>query len=137
MDEQQKDLLRLAGDTARALCTPCRATWWRWRTGKTRVPLAVLNLLRILTQGELPQGGPAWTGWRFVRGALVDPAGVEHTPATITAWWWTAQKLQLRRAEENELAQRLPANVVQLEHARPAHRLTAALGRRLEEVSTL
>lgn len=135
MEDKEKDLLRFAIEDVARLCTPCRATWWRWRTGKSRVPLAVLTLLRILIQGELPQGGKPWAGWRFnlKRACLVDPSGVEHTPETILAWWWTAQKLQMRRAEENDFAQALPANVVLLESARRAHRLTAALHRRLAD----
>ena len=134
MTEEEKDLLRFAGDAWR-LCTPSRATWWRWRQGKSRVPLAVIALLRLLVTGELPQGGPAWAGWRFnlKRGSLTDPAGVEHTPETILAWWWTAQRLQMQRAEENEFARDLPANVVLLDLARPAHRLTAELNRRIAD----
>lgn len=135
MDEQQKDLLRFAPVSTQRLCTPSRATWWRWSTGKTRVPVAVLVLLRLLVAGELPQGGKPWAGWRFnlKRGCLTDPQGVEHTPETILAWWWTARRLQERRREENEILRDPPANVVLLDSARPAHRITRELNRRLAD----
>lgn len=126
------DLLHLATPSIRALCTDCRSTWWRWRRDRASVPLAVRNLLRIVVGGDLPHFGPAWEGWRFnvKRGALVDPAGYEHTPGTIRAWWWLAQHLQSLRARENQLIQ---TNVVAFPGARTAHALTEELYRRLEK----
>ena len=131
MDEQEKEWLRFAPPEAQRLCTPCRSTWWRWRAGKTRAPVAVLNLLRLLVGGELPHAGPAWSGWKFKNGQLYDPAGTGHTPTTILSWWWTAQRLQAQRADENRFTQAMPANVVILDLARPAHRITAELNRRI------
>lgn len=128
------DLLHRATPAARALCTDCRSTWWRWCHARAPMPVAVRSLLRIVVGGDLSHFGPTWRGWSFnvKRGALVDPAGYEHTPGTIRAWWWLAQELQGLRGRENQRAQILPPNVVMLPIARPAHALTAELYRRLE-----
>lgn len=129
------DLLHRATPAARALCTDCRSTWWRWCRDRVSAPPAVRNLLRIVVGGDLSHFGPAWEGWLFnvKRGALVDPAGYEHTPATIRAWFWLAQQLQALRARENQLMQILPPNVAVLPGARSAHALTDELYRRLEQ----
>lgn len=95
------DLLLFATPETIALCTDCRQTWWRWRTGRAKPPRAVFNLLRIVSHGELPHGGDAWNGWRFLRGRLIDPSGHEHTTGSISAWWWLAQELQALRHAEN------------------------------------
>lgn len=126
------DLFTFATPEAIALCTSSRETWWRWKTGRVRAPRAVLNLLRIVVHGELPQGGSDWEGWRFIQGSLFDPAGYAHTPATIGAWFWTAQELQELRRRENMAARELPAGVVQLPSSRRAHAITDELGKRLE-----
>lgn len=83
MTEEEKDLLRFAPPEARTLCGVDRRTWERWRRGRHRIPRAVLELLRILTLGELPQGGDAWTGWRFWRGELYAPNGWHFTPGEL------------------------------------------------------
>lgn len=79
--------------------------------------------------------GDDWQGWIFsgARGALVDPAGYEHTPGTIRGWWWLSQALRDLRRRENQQAKNLPPNVVVLPGARPAHALTDELYRRLEQ----
>lgn len=75
----------------------------------------------------------AWRDWTFnARGALVDPAGYEHTPGTIRGWWWLSQALRDLRRRENQQTQTLPPNVAVLPGARPAHALTDELYRRLE-----
>lgn len=129
------DLLHLATPAARALCTDCRSTWWRWCRDRAPVPLAVRNLLRIVVGGDLRHFGHDWRDWLFnvKRGALVDPSGYEHTPGTIRAWWWLAQHLQALRARENQLIQILPPNVAVFPGARPAHALADELYRRLEK----
>lgn len=133
---EEYDLLRLARPEDRALVGVNRATWSRWLRGRSRVPLAVLNLFRIVVAGELPQGGDAWAGWRMVGGRLIDPAGIEHTPGTIQAWHWTRQELQGLRAKENtETPDDLPSNVIPLPTHRRAHQLTAELYRRLDSVT--
>ena len=124
------DQLRLAGPEARALCGVNRATWSRWLRGQTRIPLAVVTLLRILTGGELPQGGKEWAGWRFHEGKLYDPAGQWHTPASIQGWHWTKQELQGLRASENA-STAAGGNVVRFPGRRSAHTITAELYRRL------
>lgn len=80
------------------------------------------------------QNVAAWRNWSFntKECALVDPAGHEHTPATIRAWFWLAQQLQALRARENQLMHILPPNIAVLPGARPAHALTEELYRRLE-----
>lgn len=128
------NLLRRATPAARALCTDCRTTWWRWCRDRVPVPVSVRNLLGIVVGGDLSHFGPAWRDWSFnaKRGALVDPAGGEHTPASIRAWWWLGQELQGLRGRENQRAQILPPNVAVLPIARPAHAITEELYRRLE-----
>lgn len=132
MDQAAADLFLYATPEAIALCTRSRSTWSRWRRGVTSAPRSVITLLRIVVNGELLQGGPAWHGWTFKRGALCDPSGYEHTPASIQAWHWIAQQLQASRAKENERAAALPANAVQHPSARAAHALTEELYRKLE-----
>lgn len=126
------DLLHSATPDMIALCTPSRETWWRWKTGKVRVPTAVINLLRLIIERRILYAGPEWDGWHFMRGKLVDPLNREHTPQSITAWDVIAQRLQAMRATENRLAGELPGNVVLLGSARRAHALTDELQARLE-----
>lgn len=114
-----------------ALCTNSRQTWWRWKTGRTDPPVSVVNLLRIVIFGELSHIADGWTGWRFYRGQLYDPAGYAHTPATIETWWWTRQRLDAMRARENQQSQTLPPNATELPSARPAHALGDDIDRRL------
>ena len=124
------DYLRFAGPAARALIGVNRATWSRWLRGHSQVPQAVTVLLKILTGGELPQGGKEWAGWRFHEGKLYDPAGQWHTPASILGWHWTKQELQWARATENA-SEAAGANVVRFPGRRSAHAITAELYRRL------
>lgn len=119
------DYLRFAPPELRRLAQVDRRTWRRWLTGAHRIPAAVLALARILTGGELPQGGTDWEGWRFHKGELVDPEGTAHTPTSIRLWWLTRQVLQDLRARENiEEPESLPAGVHPFPHRRRAHRLT-------------
>jgi len=124
------DYLRYADDTARALAGVNRSTWSRWLRGQSKVPHAVIVLMKIITGGELPQGGDAWAGWKFKNGKLYDPAGQWHTPGTIQEWHWTKQELQWLRARENEIADSA-ANVVRFPGRRSAQTVTAELYRRL------
>ena len=126
------DLLHTAPASARALTGASRATWSRWMRGRSRVPTATLNLLRILISGELPQGGATWAGWRFQNGRLFDPAGQWHTPASIEAWHWTRQELQDGRATENA-SDAAGVNVVRFPGRRSAHAVTAETYRRLDD----
>lgn len=127
------DHLRYAGPQARALVGVNRATWSRWLRGRARVPAAVVTLLRILTGGELPQGGTAWEGWKFRDGKLFDPAGQWHTPSTVLAWHWTRQELQWLRSRENAEAAIADSNVVRFPGRRSAQTVTAELYRRLRD----
>lgn len=126
------DPLRFATPVTRALVGVNRATWHRWLRGQTRVPTAVFNLLLILQAGELPQGGPAWAGWKFHEGKLFDPSGTAHTPADIQGWHWTRQELQHLRAKENASAA-AGDNVVRFPGRRSAATITAELYRRLKD----
>ncbi len=124
-----RELLGFAPPWVRALIGVNRTTWLRWRSGRSRVPAAVLVAVRMLVEGELLQGGEAWAGWHFASGRLWDPAGAGHTPATITAWHWVAGELAALRAHENrhELA---GANVRTIAST-PARRITRELRRRI------
>lgn len=130
METQPLDYLRYAGPEARALVGVNRSTWLRWLGGKSRVPLAVLNLMKILRGGELPQGGAEWAGWKFHQGKLYDPAGQWHTPGTILVWHWVAQELRALGADENR-AENAGGNVVIFPGRRSARTITAELNRRL------
>lgn len=60
-------------------------TWARWMNGLSPIPVAPYLLLRLVAHGELPQGGEAWEGWRFVRGLLVSPENIEFSAGEIRA----------------------------------------------------
>lgn len=108
-----------------------RRTWRRWLSGRARIPRSAYELGRVLT-GNLSIFDATWTGWRFVKGALYDPAGTAHTHATIATWHWTARRLQALRAEENTTDRDMGDNVVSL---RRAHRLTASIAARVSRGS--
>lgn len=59
-----------------ALAHVNRTTAARWKSGASRVPAAVLALVRTRVFGDAAALlGPAWTGWRFGRdGLLYAPA---------------------------------------------------------------
>lgn len=124
------DLLRFAPPQARALVGVNRATWHRWISGTSRVPVAAINLLRIVVGGELPHTD--WDGWRLRDGKLFDPSGQWHTPSTITAWHWARQELQAARREENQSAG-AGGNVVIFPGRRSAANITAELNRQLDQ----
>lgn len=48
-------------------------TIYAWEAGTTRVPVAVVKLLRLLTRQELP--GKTWAGWVFHSDTLWSPEG--------------------------------------------------------------
>lgn len=123
------DYLRFATADARSLTGVNRATWSRWRAGKSRVPVAVVNLLRIL-RGDLEHLGTEWQGWKFHNGELFDPSGIAHTPGSILAWHWSRQELQAARRDENHSAT-AGGNVVMFPGRRSAAMVTAELYRRL------
>lgn len=125
------DYLRFADATARAFVGVNRCTWSRWLSGKSRVPLSAINLLKILYGGEIPQGGKEWEGWKFHDGKLYDPAGQWHTPGSILTWHWTRQELQAARREENQRAG-AGGNVVNFPGRRSAASITAEFLRRTE-----
>jgi hypothetical protein len=126
------DYLRFAGSAARAMCGVNRATWSRWLRGRSRVPASVINLLKILQGGELPQGGDAWAGWHFHDGKLFDPSGQWHSPASIQGWHWARQELQHLRAKENA-STAAGGNVVRFPGRRSAQTVTAELYRRIKD----
>lgn len=126
------DLVRFAPARARAHVGVNRGTWSRWLSGKSRVPVAATNLLRVLVAGEILHDG--WEGWILRDGKLFDPSGQCHTPATITAWEWTRQILQTARAIENE-AESAGKNIFVFTGRRSARSITAELYRRLDSAS--
>lgn len=127
-----KDNLRFAEAKFRALVGVNRGTWSRWITGKSRVPVAVTNLLRVLVAGEILHDG--WNGWTLRDGKLFDPSGQWHTPSSITAWEWTRQILQTARAEENK-AEQSGENIFVFTGRRSARAVTAELYRRLDSAA--
>ena len=122
-------VLRFVPAHLRGLFCQSPVTFWRWCAGRSRPPRAALILAQILVNGDLVQGGTACEGWTINRrtGGLVDPqTGLEHTPAQIRAWHWTAQELQGLRSEENQRG-----NVLRLHTGRDGHAVTLELHRRL------
>lgn len=122
------DLMRFASARARSHVGVNRGTWSRWLTGKSRIPVAVSNLLRVLVAGEILHEG--WEGWILRDGKLFDPSGQWHTPGTICAWQWTRQALQTARAEENK-AEQSGENIFVFTGRRSARAVTEELRRRL------
>lgn len=125
------DFLRFAGPDARRFVGVNRGTWSRWLAGKSRVPCAVYNLLRVLVAGEILHEG--WEGWTLRNGELHDPSGQRHTPATILAWHWTRQELMAARRDENQSAG-VGENVVRFPGRRSASNITTELYRRLGDI---
>lgn len=126
------DLVRFAPARARAHIGVNRGTWSRWLSGKSRVPLAVINLLRNLVAGEILHDG--WEGWILRDGKLWDPSGQWHTPGTILAWHWVRQMLETARAEENR-AERAGENVLIFSGRRSARGVTTEVYRRLDSAA--
>lgn len=87
-----------------------RTTFHRWQTGRARVPLAVLALLRIHAAQRLPSMGKDWDGWRFVGAQLVTPSNESVSPGQILAMPY---RLAVIREQEKQIA-RLRALVEQL-----------------------
>lgn len=79
-------LYRRAGfkrlDLAKFLQISERAIY-AWEAGTTRIPVAVVKLLRLLTRQELP--GKAWAGWVFHSDTLWSPEGHGFTSKDF-AW---------------------------------------------------
>lgn len=67
------------------LCGVHRTTLSRWLDGSSAVPVAVLNLLRIVSSGRLPSMGKEWSGWVFQGGDLFTPSNVPVSPGEILA----------------------------------------------------
>lgn len=71
---------------ARELVGVDRRTWRRWEAGAARIPHAAVALLKVVAGGELPAAaGTQWDGFRFVRGALYTPDGIEITAGDVRA----------------------------------------------------
>lgn len=67
-----------------------RVTLSRWKTGKSRIPLAAVRLLQLL-HGELPKCFGEWQGWRFSQaGELFPPGWGEgiHRADIVDLWTW-------------------------------------------------
>jgi len=125
-------VLRFVPAHLRGLFCQSPVTFWRWCAGKSRAPRSAAVLAQIIVNGELPQGGEAWAGWRFNprTGDLVDTSGVSHTPHSIMAWHWTLQELQALRADENQREK-----VRRIHTGRDGHAVTVELHRRLIDKS--
>jgi hypothetical protein len=121
----------LSDETFRRAVGYSRRQWRRFQSGAAPVPPAVA-LAAMLFAGELGAINAQWVGWRLVGDHLVDRTGTAHTPESISAWEWTAQRLSALRASENQRRPAtLPPNVYEWPH-RPAHAITETLFRRLE-----
>ncbi|RLJ18069.1 hypothetical protein DJ030_12715 [bacterium endosymbiont of Escarpia laminata] len=79
----------------------------RWKSGASLPPHTTIILLQVMAHGlgHLPGAGKKWKGWTFKNGLLTEPfashAQQQHSPTSITGWWWASQMLQVHRAEEN------------------------------------
>lgn len=75
-----------------------------WDRGRTRVPWAVVRLLRLLRCGELEGISKPWAGWLLRGDRLISPEGREFRAHQMAYWgntvamagFWRAQRRQAR-----------------------------------------
>lgn len=65
-----------------------RTTLGRWLSGQVKVPHAARLVLRQLSEGIPPEGGPHWRGFRFVGNDLVTPAGDQISARRLESLAW-------------------------------------------------
>lgn len=81
-------------------------TLYRWLTSRTPIPGRQHLAIRMLL-GDLPGTDGQWTGWRFVRGELVSPAGEAFRAGDILSLILLRQQLTAQRQELEALRVRL------------------------------
>lgn len=60
-----------------------RTTWQRWLDGKSKIPPATLELIKITVRGDICDD--AFSGFYVTNGHLVDDCGRIYTPGDIRA----------------------------------------------------
>lgn len=81
-------------------------TLYRWRTGRCKIPGHQRQAIRMLL-GDLPGTDGKWSGWRFVRGELISPAGDRFAPGHVLSLVLLRQQLTAQRQELEALRVRL------------------------------
>jgi len=71
----------IPADQIAALCGVDIATARRWKSGRSRIPVAAKKLLA----GDLGAFGKEWKGWKIVKGEIVSPEGWSYPPGEILA----------------------------------------------------
>jgi hypothetical protein len=87
-----RDLLNMypiSKDKAFLISRVHRTTFERWWDGKTRIPAATLELIRMVALSELPPG--KFTGWRVAGDYLIDANGSEYHHDDIRRIWFYKQ----------------------------------------------
>lgn len=60
-----------------------RTTFSRWLSGKSKIPAATLELLRLHACNEPPSEHKEWHGWAFTQGKLFTPSNRGFAPFEI------------------------------------------------------
>lgn len=82
-----------------------RTTWGRWMNGKTKIPAATLELLRLHAFGETMDGfSKAWAGYRFSKDRLITPDRRELRPGDLMAVFMWKQMALSNTTEEGRAA---------------------------------
>lgn len=79
-----------------------RTTLLRWERGQVRIPTRTHHLLRELL-GHLPGTDGQWSGWRFWKGRLFNPAGDSWSPGEVEARHWHLQLIDSLQRRVSEL----------------------------------
>jgi hypothetical protein len=121
---QGEELSAISADELAALARVNRTTATRWKNGTSRVPYAVVQLVRLMILGEADALlGAHWRGWRFGRdGLLYGPAWRRgFSSGEILALPFLYGRI---KAFEREARERLRARRLDRHHARTLHRRT-------------
>ena len=90
-------------------------TLYRWRTGRCKIPGHQRQAIRMLL-GDLPGTDGKWSGWKFVRGELISPAGDRFAPGHVLSLVLLRQQLTAQRQELEALRERLQIAETALQH---------------------
>jgi hypothetical protein len=106
--EESDALAAVSIDELRQLARVDRTTALRWKRGQSRVPQAVLTLLRLYVDGDAAALlGDAWRGWRFGRDGLLYAPGWRRgfSPAEVLTLPYLHGQLAALKREKVEAAQ--------------------------------